>query len=161
MLVVASRRGVTASTLAAFVDVITGVSGLAVIDDAFMDRGFHAPSWCGLGMNQGLFLLLRALRRLLRGKPTMPRGGTFDLLHGHSLEETSNLIAGSMGLGGRWLRHIAEKHGGSDDVLAGLVEDWGFTHLVLDDATIDVAGSVLSPSATCVRRALSLEGLLK
>jgi hypothetical protein len=51
MLVVASRHDVTASTLAAFVDVIMGVSGLTVVDDAFMDRGCLAPSWCGLRMN--------------------------------------------------------------------------------------------------------------
>jgi hypothetical protein len=25
--------------------------------------------------------------------------------------------------GGRWLRHIVEKHGGDDDVLAGSIED--------------------------------------
>jgi hypothetical protein len=66
-----------------------------------------------------------------------------------------------MGLGGKRLRHIAEKHGGGDDVLAGPVEDWGFARPILDDATIDVASSLSSSSATCVRRALSLEGLLK
>jgi hypothetical protein len=123
VLVVASRRVVTASTLAAFVDAITGVSGLVVVDDVFTDKGCLAPSWCRLGMNQGLFLLLGGLCRLLRGKPAAPRGRTFGLLHGHSLEETLNLIAGSTGLGGRWLRHIAKKHGGGDDVLAGSVED--------------------------------------
>jgi hypothetical protein len=74
-------------------------------------------------MNQGLFLLSGGLQRLLRGKPAAPRGGTLGLLHGRSLEETSNLIVGPMGLGCRWLRHIAEKHGGGDNVLAGSVED--------------------------------------
>jgi hypothetical protein len=51
MLVVASRRAVTASTLVAFVDVITGVSGLAVVDDVFTDRGCLVPLRCGLRMN--------------------------------------------------------------------------------------------------------------
>jgi hypothetical protein len=83
------------------------------------------------------------------------------LLHGRSLEETSNLITGPPGLRCRWLRHIAEKHGGGDNVLAGSVEDWGFTHLVLDDATIDVMSSLSSSFATCTRRTLLLEGLLK
>jgi hypothetical protein len=63
------------------------------------------------------------LRRLLRGKPVAPQGRTLGLLHGHSLEETSDLIAGPPGLGCRWLRHIAEKHGGGDNVLASSVED--------------------------------------
>jgi hypothetical protein len=54
-----------------------------------------------------------------------------------------------------------EKHGGGDDVLAGSIEDWGFTRLILDDATIDIAGSLSSPSAMCTRRTLPLKGLLK
>jgi hypothetical protein len=65
MLVVASRCTATASTLATFVDVVTGVSGLAVVDDALTDIGCLVPLRCGLGMNQGLFLLSRELRRLL------------------------------------------------------------------------------------------------
>jgi hypothetical protein len=161
VLVIASRCGVTASTLAVFVDVVMGVSGLTVVDDAFTDRGCLVPLWRGLRMNRGLFLLPRGLRRLLRGKPAVPRGRTLSLLHGRSLEKTSNLIAGPMGLGCRWLRHIAEKHGGDDDVLAGSVEDWGFACPVLDDATIDIAGSLLSSSATYVCHALPLKGLLK
>jgi hypothetical protein len=112
-------------------------------------------------MNRGLFLLSGGLRRLLRCKLAAPRGGTLSLLHGHSLEKTSNLIAGLMGLGGRWLRHIAEKHGGSDDVLAGSIEDWGFARPVPDDATVDVASSFSSSSTTCACRALPLKGLLK
>jgi hypothetical protein len=83
------------------------------------------------------------------------------LLHSYNLEETSNLIAGPAGLGCRWLRHIVEKHGGGDNVLAVSVEDWGFACPVLDDATIDVASSLSSSSTTCARRALPLEGLLK
>jgi hypothetical protein len=66
-----------------------------------------------------------------------------------------------MGLGGRRLGHIAEKHGDGDDVLAGPVEDWGFARPILDDATIDVASSLSSSFATCVRHTLPLEGLLK
>jgi hypothetical protein len=123
MLVVASRRTVTASTLAAFIDVVTGVSGLMVVDDAFADRDCLVLLWCGLGMNRGLFLLSGGLHRLLHGKHVAPQGRTLGLLHGHSLEETSNLIAGPASLRCRWLRHIAEKHGGGDDVLAGSVED--------------------------------------
>jgi hypothetical protein len=45
------------------------------------------------------------------------------LLHGGSLEETSNLIVGSAGLRCRWLRHIAEKHGSSNNVLAASVHE--------------------------------------
>jgi hypothetical protein len=62
---VASRCTVIASSLAAFVDVITGISGLAIVDDMFTDRGHLVRSWCGLGMNQGLFLRLGGLCRLL------------------------------------------------------------------------------------------------
>jgi hypothetical protein len=123
MLMVASRHTITAFTLAAFVDVITGVSGLAVVDDTFMDRGCLVPLRCGLGINRGLFLLSAGLRMLFQGKPAVPRGGTLGLLHGHSLEEASNLIAGLTGLRCRWLRHIVEKHGGGDNILAGSVED--------------------------------------
>jgi hypothetical protein len=159
--VVALRCVVIASTPASFVDVVTGVSGLTIIDDAITDRGRFVPSRCGLGMNQGLFLLSGGLRRLLRCKPTTPLGGTLGLVHGHSLEESSNLITGPAGLGGRWLGHIAEKHGGGGDVLTGSVEDWGFARPVLDDATIDVTGSLLSSSAMCARRTLPLEGLLE
>jgi hypothetical protein len=39
VLVVALRCAITASMLAAFVDVVTDVSGLAVVDDALTDRG--------------------------------------------------------------------------------------------------------------------------
>jgi hypothetical protein len=49
--VVASRCAVIASTLVVFVDVVTGVSGLAIIDDAFTDKGRLVPLWCGLGIN--------------------------------------------------------------------------------------------------------------
>jgi hypothetical protein len=83
------------------------------------------------------------------------------LLHGSSLEESSDLIAGPMGLGVGWLGHITKKHGGCDNVLAGSVEDWGFARPTLDDATIDVVSSFSSSSAVCACRVLLLEGLLK
>jgi hypothetical protein len=143
------------------IDDVTGISGLAVVDDAFTDRGCPVPSWGRLGMNRGLFLLSGGLRRLLRCQPMAPRGGTLGLLHGRSLEETSNLIVGPTGLRGRWFGHVAEKHDGGDDVLAGSVEDQGFARLILDDATVDVTGSISSSSATYARRVLPLEGLVK
>jgi hypothetical protein len=65
MLVVASRCAVTASALAAFVDVVAGVLGLAVVDDALTDRGGLVPLWCGLRMNRGLFLMSGGLYGLL------------------------------------------------------------------------------------------------
>jgi hypothetical protein len=57
MLVVATGCTVTASTLAAFIDVITSVSGLAVVNDMLTNRGYLVLLRCGLGMNRGLFLL--------------------------------------------------------------------------------------------------------
>jgi hypothetical protein len=51
VLVVASRCTVTASTLAAFVDVVTGVLRLTVVDNVLTDRGYLVPLWCGLRMN--------------------------------------------------------------------------------------------------------------
>jgi hypothetical protein len=68
---------------------------------------------------------------------------------------------GLTGLRGRWLGHVAEKHGGGDDVLAGSVEDRGFAHPLLDDAMINIESSLSSSSATYARRMLLLEGLLK
>jgi hypothetical protein len=72
VLMVASRRTVTASVPVAFVNVIAGVSRLAVVDDALTDRGCLVPLWCRLGMNRGLFVMSGGLYRLLRGKPTAP-----------------------------------------------------------------------------------------
>jgi hypothetical protein len=66
MLVVASRCTVTASAPAAFVDVIAGVSGIAVVNDALTDRGCLVPLQCGLRMNRGLFLVSGGLRWLVR-----------------------------------------------------------------------------------------------
>jgi hypothetical protein len=55
---------------------------------------------------------------------------------------------------------LREKHGGGDNVLAGSIEDWGFTRLVLIDAAIDLASSFSSPSAMHAYRTLPLKGLL-
>jgi hypothetical protein len=74
VLVVASSNTVTTFAPTTLVDVITGISGLAVVDDAFMDRSCLVPSGGELGINRGLFLLSGGLRRLLRCKPTQPRG---------------------------------------------------------------------------------------
>jgi hypothetical protein len=49
--VVASGCTVIAFTPAVFVDVVTSVSGLSFVDDAFTDRGYLVPLWRGLGMN--------------------------------------------------------------------------------------------------------------
>jgi hypothetical protein len=48
---VASRCTVIASTPAMLVDVIMGISGLAIVDDAVTDRGRFVPPWRRLGMN--------------------------------------------------------------------------------------------------------------
>jgi hypothetical protein len=146
----------------ALVDVVTDISRFAVVDDAFADRGRLVSLGGGLRMNRGLSLSpVGGLRRLLRGKPASPRGGTLGLLHDNGLEESSDFIAGPTGLGVRWLGHVTKKHGGCDNILAGSAKDRGFTHLILDDAMIDVASSFSSSSAVCACRALLLEGLLK
>jgi hypothetical protein len=71
---VASRCAIITSTLAVFVDVVTGISGLVIVDDVFTDRGRLVPPWCRLRMNRCLFLRSGGLRRLLRCKPTVPQG---------------------------------------------------------------------------------------
>jgi hypothetical protein len=114
-----------------------------------------------LGMNRGLSLLSGGLRRLLRGKPASSRGETLGLLHDSGLEESSDFIMGSMGLGVRWLEHVTKEHGGCDNVLASSTENRGLDCPILDDATIDVASSLSSSSALCACRALMLEGLLE
>jgi hypothetical protein len=55
MLMVASSCTVTTLALTTLVDVVTGISGFAVVDDAFTDRGRLVPPRDGLGMNRGLF----------------------------------------------------------------------------------------------------------
>jgi hypothetical protein len=161
VLVVTSCCTITTFAPAALVDVVTGISGLAVVNDTFTDRGSLVSLRCRLGMDRGLPFLLGGLRRLLRGKRVAPRGGTLGLLHGRSIEEASNLITGLTGLRGRWFGHVAEKHGGDDDVLASSVEDQGFAHPILDDAMIDVMSFLSSSYVMHVRRMLPLKGLLK
>jgi hypothetical protein len=51
MQVVASGCTVIAFMPAALVDVVMGVSRLAIVDDAFTDRGCLVPLWRGFGMN--------------------------------------------------------------------------------------------------------------
>jgi hypothetical protein len=160
VLVVASSCTVTVFAPLALDDVITGISGFTVVDDAFMDRGRLIPLGV-LGMNRGLSLLSEGLGRLLQGKPASPRGGTFGLLHGSGFEESSDFIAGPIGLEVRWLRHVTKEHGGCDHVLAGSTENRGLDCPILDNATIDVVSSLSSSSAMCVCRALLLKGLLK
>jgi hypothetical protein len=72
VLVVASRCTVTTLTPSALVDVVTGISRFAVVDDAFTDRGLLVPLGGRLEMNRGLSLLSGGLHRLLRGKPALP-----------------------------------------------------------------------------------------
>jgi hypothetical protein len=82
------------------------------------------------------------------------------LLHGSGLEESSDFISGSMGVGVRWLGHVTKEHGGGDHVLAGSTENRGVDHPILDDTTIYVTSSLSSSSAMCACRALLLEGSL-
>jgi hypothetical protein len=78
-------------------DVVTGISRFMVVDDAFTNKGRLVPLGL-LRMNRGLSLLTGGLRRLLRGKPVSPRGGTLGLLHGSGLKESSYFITGLTGL---------------------------------------------------------------
>jgi hypothetical protein len=63
--VVASSCTFTTFALTALVDVVTGISRFAVIDDALTDRGHLVLLGGGLGMNRGLSLLSGGLHRLL------------------------------------------------------------------------------------------------
>jgi hypothetical protein len=65
VVVVASSCTVTTLAFTTLVDVVTGISRFAVVDDAFTDRDRLVPPGGGLGMNRGLFLLLGGLYRLL------------------------------------------------------------------------------------------------
>jgi hypothetical protein len=115
VLVVASSRTVTVFAPPVLDDVVTGISRFTVVDDAFTDRGRLVPLGV-LRMNRGLSLLSGGLRRLLRGKPVLPGGGTLGLLHGSGLEESSDFIVGPTGLEVRWLGHVMKEHGGCDHV---------------------------------------------
>jgi hypothetical protein len=160
VLVVASSCTVTVFAPLALDNVVTGISRFTVVDDAFTNRGRLVPLGV-LRMNRGLSLLSGGLRRLLRGKPASPRGGTLSLLHGSGLEESSDFIAGPMGLKVRWLGHVMKEHGSCDHVLAGSTENRGVDCSILDDATINIVSFLSSSSAMCARRALLLEGSLK
>jgi hypothetical protein len=160
MLVVALSCTVTTLVPPMLGDVVTGISRFVVVDDAFTDRGRLVPLGV-LGMNRGLSLLLGGLHELLRGKPTSSQGGTLGLLHGSGLEESLDFITGPTGLGVRWLEHVTKEHGGCDNVLAGSTKNRGLDCPILDDATIDVASSLLSSSAMCACCVLMLEGLSK
>jgi hypothetical protein len=161
VLVVASSHIVTTLAPLMLGDVVTGVSKFTVVDDAFTDRCCLVPLGGMLRMNRGLSLLSGGLCRLLRGKPASPRGGTLGLLHGSSLEESSDFITGPIGLEVRWLGHVTKEHGGCDNILAGSTENRGLDCPILDDTMIDVVSSLSSSSVVCVCRALMLEGLLK
>jgi hypothetical protein len=122
MLVVASSYTVPMFAPPVLDDVVTGISRFTVVDDAFTDRG-RLVLLGVLRMNRGLSLLTGGLHKLLQGKPALPGGGTLGLLHGSGLEESSDFIAGPMGLKVRWLEHVTKEHGGCDHVLAGSTEN--------------------------------------
>jgi hypothetical protein len=142
VLVVASSCTVTTLAPPALGDVVTGILRFMVVDDVFTNRCFLVPLGGVLGMNRGLSILSRGLRRLLRGKPASPRGRTLGLLHGSGLEESSDFITGPMGLRVRWLGHVTKEHGGCDNILAGWAENRGLTYRILDDAMIDIVSSL-------------------
>jgi hypothetical protein len=79
-------------------DVASGISRFTVVYDVLRDRGCLVPLGV-LGMNRGLSLLSGGLGRLLRGRLASPRGRTLGLLHGSGLEESSDFISGSSGVG--------------------------------------------------------------
>jgi hypothetical protein len=157
--VVASSHTVTVFARVALDDVATGISRFTVIGDMLRDRGRLVPLGI-LGMNRGLSLLSGGLGRLLRGRPTSPRGRTLGLLHGSGLEESSDLISGSTSVRVRWLGHVTKEHGGGDHVLAGSTKNRGVDRPILDDVMIDVVSSFSSSSAMCACHALLLEGSL-
>jgi hypothetical protein len=157
---VTSSHIVTVFARAALDDVAMGVSRFMVIGD--MLRGRRRPVSSGrLGMNRGLSLLSGGFDEPLRGWLASPRGRALGLLHSSGLEEFSNFISSSTGIGVRWLGHVAEEHGGGDNVLAGSSENRGVDRPILVDAAIDVASSLMSSPAMCVCRTLILNGLLE
>jgi hypothetical protein len=158
--VVTPSHTVTVLARAALDDVATGVSRSLVVSDGL--RGGSHPDPSGrFGMDRGLSLLPRGLREPLRGGLASPRGRALGLLQGSGLEEFSDLISSPAHFGIRWLGHVAEEHGGGDDVLAGSSEDRGIGYPVLVDATVDVASSSASSPAKCAFRTLMLESLLE
>jgi hypothetical protein len=157
---VTSSYAVTVFACAALDDVATGVSSFAVIGDVLRGRSHPVPS-SRFGMNRGLSLLSGGLGEPLRGWLASPRGRALDLLHSSGLEEFSDFISSSMGVRVRRLGHVAEEHGGGDNVLAGSTENRGVDRPILIDVMIDVASSLSSSTTMCVCRTLMLEGLLE
>jgi hypothetical protein len=157
---VTSSHTVTVFARAALDDVATGVSRFMVVGDVL--RGRRRPVSPGrLGMNRGFSLLSGGLNEPLRGWLMSSRGGALGLLHSSGLEEFSDFISSSTGVGVRRLRHVAEEHGGGDNVLAGSSENRGVDRPILVDAAIDVASPLMSSPVMCVCHALMLEGLLE
>jgi hypothetical protein len=158
--VVAPSHAITVLACATLDDVATGVSRFMVVGGGLRGRSYPVSPG-RLGMNRSLSLLSRGLDEPLRGGLASPRGRALGLLHGSSLEEFSDFVLSPTGVEVRWLGHVAEEHGGGNDVLAGSSEDRGVGHPVLIDVTVDVVGPLASPSAKCAFRALTLEGLLE
>jgi hypothetical protein len=145
---------------AALDDVATGVSRFMVVGDVL--RGRRRPVLPSrLGMNRGLSLLSGGLDEPLRGWLASPRGEALGLLHSSGLEEFSDFISSSMGVGVRRLGHIAEEHGGGDNVLVGSSKNRGVDRLILVDAAVDIVSSLTSSPTMCVCCTLMLEGLLE
>jgi hypothetical protein len=98
MHVVASSHTVTMFARAALDDVATGVSRFAVVGDG--RRGRSRPVSSGrFRMNRGLFLLSGGLGEPHRGRLASPRGRALSLLHSSGLEEFSDFISSSTGVG--------------------------------------------------------------
>jgi hypothetical protein len=96
--VVASSHTVTVLARAALDDVATGVSRFTIVNDGLRGRSHPNPSG-RFGMNRGLSLLSGGLGEPLRGRLASPRGRALGLLHGSGLEEFSDLISSSVGIG--------------------------------------------------------------
>jgi hypothetical protein len=96
--VVASSHTVTVFARASLDDVATGVSMFAVVDDGLRGRSHPIPSG-RFGMNRGLSLLSGGLDEPLRGRLASLRGRAFGLLHSSGLEEFSDFISSSTGVG--------------------------------------------------------------
>jgi hypothetical protein len=95
---VTSSHTITVFARAALDDVATGVSGFVIIGNVLGDR-CRPVSPGRLGMNRGLSLLSGGLDEPLRGWLASPRGRALGLLHGSGLEEFSDFISSSTGVG--------------------------------------------------------------
>jgi hypothetical protein len=95
---VTSSHTVTVFVCAAFDDVATGVSRFMIVCNVLRDR--HRPVLSGrLRMNRGLSLLSGGLDEPLRGWLASPQGRALALLHSSGLEEFSDFILSSTGVG--------------------------------------------------------------